>query len=100
MSTSTDGPLDPFIGAHHHPEEIGDDAASERINELLRGYESDDLLGGWVVFHEWIDPDGNHRVGWNVSPGLDWVRCLGVLDAGQMVMRRDYLKPDDDEPED
>jgi len=94
------GPPDPFVGPAHHPEDLADDAASERIHELLRGWEKHDLLGGWILFHEWIDPEGGHVVGWNISPGLDWIRCLGIIDAGSTRLRRDYLTPDDDELED
>jgi hypothetical protein len=86
-----------FRSRRHFPEEIGDDEASERIHEFLRGYEDGDLLGGWVIFHDWIDADGGHHIGTNVSPDLDWPRCLGIVDAGGMRLRRAYMSEEDSE---
>lgn len=92
-----DAPHDPFADRPHHAEDIGDDEASERIHEFLRGYEDGDLLGGWVIFHEWIDADGSHAVGWNISPDLDWARVLGIIAVGQMKAQREFLNaPDED----
>ena len=89
-------PADPSLDRAHHPETLEDDAAAERIHEFLCGYEDGDLLGGWVIFHEWIDADGNHSVASTISPGLDWARVLGIVAAGQMRMTREFLS----EPED
>jgi hypothetical protein len=90
-------PADPSLGRPHYSEGLEDDTASERIHEFLRGYEDGDLLGGWVIFHEWIDADGNHSVGSNISPDLDWPRVFGIIEAGQMRLRRQYLtEPDED----
>jgi len=52
-----------------------------------------------VIFHEWIDSHNNHCVGYNISPGLDWPRTLGIVSAGQMKLRRNYLN-DEAEAED
>jgi hypothetical protein len=89
-------PADPSADRPRHPEDVDDDAAAERIHEFLRGYEDGDLLGGWVIFHEWIDADGNHSVSSTISPGLDWPRVFGIVAAGQMRFTREYLS----EPED
>lgn len=90
-------PADPDVGRAHYPESLDEDEAAERIHEFLRGYEDSDLLGGWVIFHEWIEPDGSHSIGHNVSPGLDWPRVLGIVDAAQMKLRRDYLMDQDED---
>jgi hypothetical protein len=89
-------PADPSLDRPRHAEGLEDDAAAERIHEFLRGYEDGDLLGGWVIFHEWIDADGNHSVASTIAPGLDWARVLGIVAAGQMRMTREFLS----EPED
>jgi hypothetical protein len=89
-------PADPSSERPRHPETLDDDAAAERIHDFLRGYEDGDLLGGWVIFHEWIDADGNHSVGSNISPDLDWPRVFGIIEAGQMRLRREYLTQDQD----
>jgi hypothetical protein len=89
-------PADLSLDRPHHPETLEDDAAAERIHELLRGYEDGDLLGGWVIFHEWIDADGNHSVASTIAPGLDWPRVFGIIATAQLRMSREYLT----EPED
>ena len=86
-------PADPFVADQERfPEHIADDVASERIHEFLRRYETGDLLGGWVLFHEWINEDGDHVMGWTVAPGLDWHRLLGIVDAGHVRLRRRYIR--------
>jgi len=84
-------PADPFLERPRHPEGIDEEAAAERMHEFLRGYEDGDLLGGWVIFHEWIDADGNHSVASTISPGLDWPRVFGIIAAAQLRMSREYL---------
>ena len=95
---------DPFE-IERWPEDVGEDEAGERIHELLRGYERGDLLGGWVLFHTWVNEDGDVRGGWNTSPDLDFFRAMGIARAGELQIERAYMQTervgfDGDEDED
>jgi hypothetical protein len=94
------GPVDPFVEqVTRHPEDFGDEAASERIHELLQGYQAEgEILTGWVLLTAWAtDEPGITMTNWNVEPGQDWFRTLGILDAGRLKLRSEFLEPEDDE---
>jgi hypothetical protein len=74
------------------PEDLGSDEAAERIHDLLRGYESGDLLTGWVLFTTWVDEQGISHGGWVVPADLDFYRILGIVRAGVLQVEAAYMR--------
>lgn len=101
MTDETDGPQDPFVEeVERWPEEIAEDEASERINDLLRGYQDPDedcMLTGWVLLTQWSRPGGgDSTIAYTLSPDLDWARTLGIARAGQLKLEHEYMNAPDE----
>lgn len=98
---STEGPADPFAEeTSKFPEELGDEQAQERIHEFLQRYQSgEELLTGWVLLTSWASTEpGTSALAYDVMPGQDWFRTLGILDAGVERLHAEFNDGDDEDP--